>query len=238
MYVSVVVPAFNEEAYLERCLAAAEAELKGIERSEIIVVDNMSTDATPEIAAGFASKVLTERERNIAKVRNTGADSSSGEIILFLDADTVVRPGLLETIVGVMSDESCVGGSVAVDYEVPETRGGVWYYLQLAVFIGKIAKMRQGAAQFCRKEVFVELGGYDPTIFVGEDVEFHWRLDRLACSRGGYTTFIEEPKVLTSSRRFEKMSLWKTVVMTHPITIFLGWRVRALWKDWYENAVR
>lgn len=85
---------------------------------------------------------------------------------------------------------------------------------------------------------FADLGGYDATIYIGEDVEFHWRLDKLAKTRGGATAFIEQPRVLTSSRRWDKMGLLRMLFYTHPITIFLGWRVRSLWKYWYENAVR
>jgi glycosyltransferase involved in cell wall biosynthesis len=238
MNISVVIPAYNEEKLLGRTLESVMSAIGEIGGAEVIVVDNRSTDATREIAAGFGLKVMSEPERNIGQVRNTGGIAAQGEVIVFLDADTVVRPGLFKEIAAAMSDERCSGGSVAVEYEVPERRGWVWYFLQLTVFIGKLLKMRQGATQFCRKDVFVELGGYDTSIYVAEDVEFHWRLDRLARRRGGHTAFIEDPKVITSTRRFEKMSLLKTIVITHPVTIFSMWRKRSVWKDWYENAVR
>jgi hypothetical protein len=97
--------------------------------------------------------------------------------------------------------------------------------------------MRQGALQFCRAGVFKQLGGYDPTIFVGEDIEFHWRLDAFAKECGGRTAFVEHPPVITSSRRWDTMGV-RMLVVGHPVTIFLLWRTRAVWKDWYENAVR
>ena len=61
--------------------------------------------------------------------------------------------------------------------------------------------MRGGALQFSRRDIFAELDGYDSTIYVGEDIEFHWRLDKLAKKRGGFTAFIEDPPVRTSSNR-------------------------------------
>jgi len=238
MKLSVVIPAYNEEKYLPATLAALKDALESIEDFEIIVIDNESTDATREIAGSYGARIVDEHEHNIGKVRNTGANAARGELIIFLDADTLVKPGLFEKIIEACADGRCFGGSVAVEYEIPTRRTWVSYYLNLALFVGRLTRIRQGALQFCRTDVFQELGGYDPTIYVGEDIEFHWRLDVLAKKRGAFTTFIEEPKVRTSSRRWEKMGLLRMLFFTHPFTIFLGWRIRSFWKDWYENAVR
>ena len=204
--------------------------------AEVIVVDNLSTDRTSEIAASYGVKVITERERNIGRVRNTGAENATGDVVVFLDADTLVEPGLFENILDAMDDPKCVGGSVVVRYEVAQSAWVRWF-TKFWVFWGHFLKMRQGALQFCRADIFRELGGYDSTIYVGEDIEFHWRLDKLAKARGGYTAFIEEPPVLTSSRRWDKIGL-KMLVLGHPVTIFLLWRVRSVWKSWYDEAIR
>ena len=98
--------------------------------------------------------------------------------------------------------------------------------------------MAEGAGQFCRKSVFEKLEGYDPTIFMGEDIQFYWRLAKYAKMNESYVHFIERPKVKTSTRRFDKMSLWKTFLLTHPIFIRLTWRKKSYWKDWYEKAIR
>jgi glycosyltransferase involved in cell wall biosynthesis len=238
MQLSVVIPAYNEEKYLGRTLAAVEAALRGIARAEVIVVDNESTDSTREIAESSRAKIVSEHVHNIGKVRNTGGYAAAGELIVFLDADTVVPVGLFEKIIKVMADDRCVGGSVAVEYEPNYRRKWIRYYLMCWQFWGRFLRMRQGAAQFCRREVFSELGGYDTSIYLGEDIEFHWRLDKLARARDAHTAFIEEPKVLTSSRRYEKMGIVRTLFFTHPITILLAWRRPSMWKDWYANAVR
>lgn len=75
---------------------------------------------------------------------------------------------------------------------------------------------------------------------MGEDIEFQWRLGKLArrYGNGTHTAFIEEPRVITSGRRYSEMGLVKTLFLTHPITILIAWRTRSIWKDWYENAVR
>lgn len=235
---SVIIPAYNEEKYLHATMAALKTALAGINDAEIIVVDNESSDATREIALAYGASIVDESEHNIGKVRNTGADRASGDVLVFLDADTIVKPGLIEKIIEAISDPRCVGGSVAVEYEQFSKRKWARFYLSMFQFWGRFLKMRQGAIQFCRSAVFRELGGYDTTIYVGEDIEFHWRLDKLAKEGGGFTAFIEDPPVRTSSRRFDKMPLWRALVFTHPLTIFLGWRVRSIWKDWYENPIR
>lgn len=236
---SIVIPAYNEEKYLPQTLSAVRDALGLIADAELIVVDNRSTDTTRKIAESFQARVLDESEHNIARVRNVGGFAASGDTLVFLDADTIVSPGIFENVVAAMSDENCVGGSVAVEYARPSRRRLFMRgFMRLWTVLGRLTKMRQGALQICRKNVFGELGGYDTSIYVGEDIEFHWRLDKLAKGRGGYTVFIKEPKVVTSSRRWEKMGLIRMLFFTHPVTIFLMWRVQGWWKDWYENAVR
>jgi hypothetical protein len=98
--------------------------------------------------------------------------------------------------------------------------------------------MKQGAAQFCRKAVFEKLNGYDENIFVGEDIEFYWRLSKFARNNNGRLYFIENPRVKTSARRLDRMSLWKMFLLMQPVFIRLAWRKKSLWKDWYEKTIR
>jgi hypothetical protein len=136
-----------------------------------------------------------------------------------------------------MEDERCFAGAVSVEYANLQ-RKWLKVYLLGWKFWGMVFNMKQGAAQFCRRSVFEELQGYDESIFMGEDVEFYWRLSRFARRNDGYLYFVESPKVTTSARRFDQMSLWKTLLLTHPIFIYLTWRRKSFWKDWYEKPVR
>lgn len=236
--ISVVIPAYNEEQCLPATLGRITKALSVVARpSEIIVVDNDSQDRTKQIAVASGAKVVLEKEHNIARVRNTGAKNSTGDVLIFIDADTLVPETLFHKISDVMEDEKCFGGAVAVEYE-DFRRKWMKTYLAGWKFWGKFFNMAQGAAQFCRKPVFEKLEGYDPTIFMGEDVEFYWRLAKYAKGSGSYLHFIEHPTVTTSTRRFDKMSVWKTFLLTHPIFIRLTWRKKSYWKDWYEKAVR
>jgi glycosyltransferase involved in cell wall biosynthesis len=235
---SIVIPAYNEENYLPQTLDALNDALEKIPQAEIIVVDNLSTDATPEIGKHYGAKVFIEYVRNIGAVRNAGAENATGDVLVFIDADTIVRPGVFEKLVEAMSDENCFGGSGAVEYEPIESRVVVAWFMLLWPILGKLTNMHGGALQFCRADIFREIGGYDTTIYVGEDIDFHWRLDRLARDRNAHTAFVEEPKVLTSSRRWNRMGLVRMLFFTHPITVLLAWRMRSMWKDWYEDAIR
>ncbi len=238
MKISVIIPAYNEENYLPATLEKIGADLvnAGCD-SETIVVDNESTDKTRQIAESFGAKVFTETEHNIAKVTNTGAKNAKGDILVFIDADTLVPETLFQKIADAMRDEKCFGGAVAVDYGKFK-RKWMKFYLRGWQFWGKLFNMKQGAAQFCRKSVFEQLKGYDETIFMGVDVIFYWRLSKFAGQKNGRLFFIENPQVTTSTRRFDEMSIGKTLLLTHPLFILLTSKRRKFWRDWYENAVR
>ena len=238
MKLSVIIPAYNEEAALPATLEARQKALsRSATQSELIVVDNNSTDKTSAIAKEFGAVVVNETEHNIGKVRNTGARHAAGDVLVFIDADTLVPETLFETIVDLMKDETCCGGAFAVGYG-DFKRWWMSIYMLGWRFWGKFFNMAQGAAQFYRRSAFDAAGGYDESIYMGEDIEFYWRVSKFARQSGGYLELIDEPRVVTSTRRFDKMSLWRTLLLTHPIFIRLAWRKRSFWKDWYDDPVR
>jgi glycosyltransferase involved in cell wall biosynthesis len=241
MLISVVIPAFNEAGYLGETLASlnrakAFLQREGGLQAEIIVVDNDSDDSTADVARALSATVVGEKQHNVAKVRNSGAKLSHGDVLVFVDADTVVPDKLLWCIVEVMSDASCFGGAVEPDYR--PIKRTVKVYLQFWRVIGKLIGMAQGATQFCRRDLFFALNGYDETLFMGEDVDFHWRLKRLAKRENGGVVFIEDPRVVSSTRRFDQWRLWRTVVWTNPLFILLFRRRRTCWHGWYKAAPR
>ncbi len=240
MLISVVIPAFNEEGYLGETLASlnrAKAFLQGEGlAAEIIVVDNDSNDSTANIARALNATVTRERQHNVAKVRNSGAKLSNGDVLVFVDADTVVPEKLLSRIVEAMSDATCFGG--AVDLAYGPMKPSVKVYLQFWRLLGKFKGMAQGATQFCRRDRFFALNGYDETLFMGEDVDFHWRLKRIAKQQNGRVVLIEDIRVAPSTRRFDQWPLWRTVVWTNPVFILLFQRRRTCWHGWYKAAPR
>ena len=107
---SVVIPAFNEQAYLGACLASLAAQdYPGA--FEVIVVDNNSTDDTAVIAAAAGVTVVVEPERGVCHARQRGTEVARGEIIISTDADTTFASGWLSGIDAAFSRRP---GAVAV----------------------------------------------------------------------------------------------------------------------------
>ena len=118
---SVIIPALNEERFIGETLRRLDPAVQSLQSShncpvQVLVVDNDSKDQTAEVARGFGAIVIPESIRNIARARNVGARAAEGEVLFFLDADTLVPPSILSKISSVMSDPLCVGGAVDVDH--------------------------------------------------------------------------------------------------------------------------
>ena len=236
--ISVIIPAFNEERFLGPTLEAlrtAAAYLESMTDAvvEILVVDNGSTDRTAALAGELGATVVRESEHNIGKVRNAGARAARHTLLIFVDADTFVPYEGLYRIAHAMRDANCAGG--AVDFVFRPKRRVVRADLDLVHFVAGLANMHMGACQFCRRDVFASLGGYDETLYMGEDVDFIWRLRAAARRRGLTTCLVRDLNVISSSRRFDGWPLWRILLMTHPLIVFGLRRRRAMWRDWYDH---
>jgi glycosyltransferase involved in cell wall biosynthesis len=103
--ISFVVPAYNEEALIASCLYAILAETSRVGcRAEIIVVDNNSTDRTRQIAAAIPGVVIVdEPQRGLVQARRAGCLAARGRLIANIDADTMIPPGWLDTVLAVFA---------------------------------------------------------------------------------------------------------------------------------------
>ena len=242
MKFSIIVPAFNEEAYIGSTLDAIQASVVELcVHSEhdvvgIIVVDNNSDDATADIARGRGAEVVHEPVQGIARARNTGVRHAGGDALVFVDADVIIPPELLGVIRTTLDDPDCIGGGVDVDYR--PRRLLVRLYLRVWRLLGRATGMVQGATQFCRKSAFEHVGGYDEKVWMGEDVDFYWGLKKLANKTHAKVALITDPPVFPSARRFDKWPLWKILLWTNPLFISLFRRRKSLWEGWYSRPVR
>jgi glycosyltransferase involved in cell wall biosynthesis len=192
--ISFIVPAYNEEHELSDTLTAIHAAAFDVARPyEIIVVDDASTDATPEIAARGGAKVVRVDRRQIAASRNAGGRAAQGEYLFFIDADTRINRAHVSGGIAAL-EGGYAGGSarVAMDGFIP-----IWGRMLLrgfsSVYFG--LNLGAGAFLFTTRRNFNVVGGFDEQYFAGEEVYFSLELKKL----GGFKV-LREP-VVTSGRK-------------------------------------
>lgn len=160
---SVVVPTRNAARTLDRCLASVRAQ-RGAE-VELIVVDNGSTDATPDVARRHADRVITAGPERSAQ-RNLGWRAASAPVVAFLDADMVAEPDLARQALDRLGADDGVGALV-----VPEESFGVGYFatcraLEKRLYLGDPAVE---AARFFTRDALAATGGFDERLTAFED---------------------------------------------------------------------
>lgn len=241
MNISIVVPAYNEEAYLPATLDSITSAMETLRaipgvNVENLVVDNNSADSTATVARNLGARVVREPEQGISRARNTGARHAKGDVLIFVDADVIVPPTLLEAIHAAMSDPGCVGGGVDVEYR--PRRILIRIYIRGWRILSRTLGMVQAATQFCRKVAFEEIGGYDETAWIGEDVDFYWAMRSFAKRTNGSVRLIRISRVWASSRRFDLWPVWKTLIWTNPLFIALLRKRKWAWGGWYSRPIR
>ena len=238
---SIVIPAFNEAAYLPFYLPTVQAAMRHWEgRSrlcgEIIVVGNASTDATATVAEDLGVRVVHEPRRNIGCVRNTGATAAVTPFLYFVDADVALPLEAVDVAATLLRSGSCVGGAIPPRY-TPRRLGARllcsfwdWYRQRTGT--------AQGVSQFCTADAFHELGGYRTDLFMSEDVEFFGRLRRLGQARDRPVVIVDELRVRPSTRRYDRWPTWRMVFWQNPITARVLMTSPRFWRHWYDTTVR
>ena len=192
--ISFIIPAYNEEVELAGTLAAIHDAASGVSGPyEIIVVDDASTDATPQIASGAGAKVVRIERRQIAAARNAGGQAAQGEYLFFVDADTRIKQRhITEATTALQAGYAGGSARVAMDGFVP-----VWGRMLLrgfsSVYFG--LNLGAGAFLFTTRQNFDLIGGFDEQYFAGEEVYFSLELKKL-----GDFKVLREP-VVTSGRK-------------------------------------
>jgi rSAM/selenodomain-associated transferase 2 len=198
MKLSIVIPAWNEAENLASTLAALP------DGAEVVVVDGGSSDGTVAIASRAGAAVVT-CEKGRARQMNRGAESSRGDVLLFLHADGVLGASAAEVIDKALTDPAVMGGSFRL-----RIRGG-GRALALVAF-GSNARARYlgmpygDQALFLRRSAFELTGGFPEAPFL-EDVQLVRRLRRL-----GRLVQVEET-VTTGSRHWEPLGALGTTVL-------------------------
>lgn len=192
--ISLIIPAYNEEALLAGTLRAlrAAADAAGVPY-EIIVVDDGSTDRTAEIARTEGARVVAVTLRNIGATRNAGARVAAGDLLVFVDADTLVPA---EVLTGAMAafGAGAVGGGAGVRQDSNDPSWGPVVF-DLVSWLMRTARWAAGCFMFVRTDVFRRVGGFDERYFASEEIH----LSRALKKHGRFV--ILRARVITSGRK-------------------------------------
>ncbi len=200
--ISFIVPAHNEERLLGHTLASIHTAAGVIRRPyEIVVVDDSSTDRTAEIGRRLGALVVPVQLRHIAATRNAGARVARGDVLIFVDADTVVSgPVLLAALAAL--DRGAVGGGALfrLDGQIPWHGRLLAFAVRTSMRLGRLAA---GCFLFCTREAFDAAGGFDERLFATEEIALSRALGRL-----GRVAIVRET-VETSGRKLRTYSGWE-----------------------------
>lgn len=200
MRLSVVVPTLDEET----ALAATLARVRAADVHELIVVDGGSRDATRKVAERFADRVLVASPGRAAQM-NVGATAATGDVLLFLHADTLLPAGFAGAIDAALADPATVAGRFDVRLE-----GGSPLLAIVAAAMNWRSRWTRIAtgdqAIFVRREAFSAVGGYE-AVPLFEDVRL-----TAALKRRGTIACLRDP-VRTSGRRWERRGPLRTILL-------------------------
>jgi glycosyltransferase involved in cell wall biosynthesis len=230
--ISFIVPAHNEEAWVGRCVSAIRGGVESLdEPHEIIVVDDASNDATASVAREQGAQVLRVEHRQIAATRNAGARQSRGDILFFVDADTLVNAAAIRSAVRSIR-AGAVGGGCFPQFE---GKLPLWFRLVMPLAEGLVRRLRyspSGACLFCTRGAYQIAGGFDEKYYATEDALFAAALKR----QGRFA--IPAETVITSGRKVRDHSALSLAWMLTRLVLRgpSGLRSRRGLDYWYRPA--
>lgn len=172
--VSIIVPAYNSESTIETYLRSATSQT--YPNVEVIIVDDGSTDSTPEIVKKFKTVIYIRNPKNLGrqKSRNIGFQKSKGRYVWFMDSDMELPPNIVEVCVKMLEEKELDG------LMIPErSKGkGIWAKCRGLEKIINDDDIYKNTVRFMKREVSEKVGGHDER-FLADDMDFHIRAQRL-----------------------------------------------------------
>lgn len=212
MKLSIIIPAYNEAAYIGKCL---DSVIKAVTRTpdeiEIMVIDNASTDKTAAIAASYSGvKVFKETRQGTNFARQLGLDKCTGELIANIDADSILPNNWLSyALKKFQNNDQLValsGPYVFYDFKyIWRVLSKFYFWLAYPVFVINNRLWNKGGAIMggnvvIKKSALEQVGGYNTALkFYGDDTDTAQRLNKV-----GQVKFDYNFKILSSGRRFKK----------------------------------
>jgi len=218
-FISVIVPVHNGEKYIAECL---EALRKSSYKSyEIIVADDGSTDNSADVCRSFGAKVVSLQSRSgPASARNAGVKEASGDIILFIDADVVARQETLRRVATTFQDNPDVAAVFGSYDDSPSAPDFLSQYRNLLHHYvhqrsGREAKTFWAGCGAVRRDIFLELGGFDSARFEKpsiEDIELGYRM-----TEKGYKIILDKELQVKHLKEWDWDSMLRTDIFSRAV---------------------
>ncbi len=178
---SVIVPAKNEEDYIEGCLQSFKNQ--SFKDYELIIVDGLSKDQTEYISKKYG-KVVHQNGVGISNARNCGAKVAKGEIFVFADADVRVGKDFLKNVWKEFKKYNLGGAVPKIDVYDPKKysiKFGYNFYKKVIDLSNKVGKGATiGSCFIFRRDVFEKVGGFNENLITVEDTDLTYRVSRVS----------------------------------------------------------
>ncbi|MBN8730095.1 MAG: glycosyltransferase family 2 protein [Acidobacteria bacterium] len=218
MRLSLIVPVYNSAAYLRQCLNhIRQCE---VAPHEILVVDDGSTDESPQVAREFGVRLISNGGRKgPAAARNLGAREATGDILFFIDADVCVRHRTIGDVIAAFEDDASLDALIGSYDDAPAHPDFLSRYRNLMHhFVHQ--RGRREASTFwsgcgaIRRDLFLKHSGFDTTYKrpAIEDIELGYRLKSAGCK-----LMLDDSIQVTHLKRWTFWGLVKTDVLDRGI---------------------
>ena len=222
MKVSVIIPALNEEGYIAQALESVRRQDGDY---EIIVVDGGSADRTRAMAGGYGRVLDSPAGRAVQM--NAGARAATGDVFLFLHADSVLADGSFAALRQALCRPEFAGGCFRMEFD--HRHAWLWFYTRFTRFRYRLFHYGDQGL-FLRRSVFEALGGYRE-VPIMEDVDLLKRLRRHG------RLAVLDPPITTSARRYHRHGFFLQELLNVILVslYMLGVRPEVL-RRWYDDV--
>jgi glycosyltransferase involved in cell wall biosynthesis len=237
---SIIIPTLNEEKLLPAILCQlTDAGLRKSFNYEIIISDGGSKDKTLEIAKKKADKVCLNKEgivQNIAMGRNAGAKAASGDILIFLNGDVLIKDPF--SFFSFIENSFCKSNYAAMTcaVRIPPEEENIGdrlfhgFYNVYFNFLNTIGMgMGRGECQVIRKKVFETTGGNNEALAAGEDFDLFRKIRRL-----GKVLFSKELIIYESPRRYRKLGYFNVTFSWLKNSVSVVVKNKSISKEWEQ----
>lgn len=203
-FISVVIPAHNEEAFLPGTLAALAGQ--DYPDYEVIVAANGCHDRTVELAEGRCDLVIDLKARGLGPARNTGAQKARGDLLLFLDADTILERDALSEVARQFTRKHAMGTLRGV----PDSRKASYKIIYFFKNLIHKTHAHHGSSGviLCWKDHFEAVGGFNNELYLRENSDLMKKLRRF-----GRYKYISSTRAVTSMRRYERVGVGEMIFL-------------------------